>query len=159
MSERFIPEKPEVNITENSGNDNESNERSRADEADSAKKSFSSDHAPRKRTASVCSDFSDIEIFGIETHVTKNRKEKQFDELVSTIKSSSIQETVIHDPKQGGKTSNTAREEVDIGSEDTSLKDVADELFETPNILKALPDEEMLEDNPETLDGELHARI
>ena len=85
MSERFIPEKPEVNITENSGNHNESNEGSRADEADSAKKGFSSDHAPRKRTASVCSDFSDIEILGIETHVTETRKEKQLDKLGSMI--------------------------------------------------------------------------
>ena len=59
MSERFIPEKPEVNITENSDNNKESNEGSRNHEADSLTKSFSSNHAPRKRA--VCSDSSKID--------------------------------------------------------------------------------------------------
>ena len=88
--------------------------------------------------------------------MTKTRKEKQLDKLGSVMKNSSIQEMFIDDPKRGGKTSNTAREEVDIGSEVTPLKDGSDELFKMPNILEALLDEEILEDDPETLDGELH---
>ena len=45
---------------------------------------------------------------------------------------------------------------MDRGFEDTSLKDGSNKLFETHNILEALLDKEMLGDDPETLDSELH---
>ena len=97
MPERFIPEKSEVNKTENSSNNNESNEGSRSHESQG-----------------------------------------------------------VDDPKQGGKTSNTTRKELDIESENTPLKDGSDEPFKMPNTIEELLDEEVLKDDPETPDVELH---
>ena len=51
---------------------------------------------------------------------------------------------------------NTTREELDIGSEVTPLKDGSDEPFKMPNTIEALLDEEILKDDQKTLDVELH---
>ena len=117
MSERVIPEKPEVDIKENGDDNKESNEGSGNHEADSIKKISFSDCPPR----AVYLDSSNID-----------------------------------NPTRGGKISNTAREEVDRGFEDTSLKDGSNKLLETHNILEALLDKEMLGDDLGTLDSELY---